>query len=46
MTLREAADGGADMAREKLGPFWESWAEENGPEYVEPLAAVRAAIGK
>ncbi|MCB1971687.1 MAG: TRAP transporter substrate-binding protein DctP [Geminicoccaceae bacterium] len=46
MTLVDAAEGDADMAREKLAPFWESWAEENGPEYVEALATVRAAIGK
>jgi TRAP-type C4-dicarboxylate transport system substrate-binding protein len=46
MTLVEAAEGDAAMANEKLAPFWESWAEENGPEYVEALATVRDAIGK
>jgi len=34
------------MAGEKLAPFWKAWAEENGPEYVDALATVRAAIGK
>ncbi|PWR01398.1 ABC transporter substrate-binding protein [Meridianimarinicoccus roseus] len=46
MTLVEAAGGEVDMAAEKLAPFWESWAEKNGPEYVEALATVRAAVGK
>ncbi|KGJ05454.1 TRAP-type C4-dicarboxylate transport system, substrate-binding protein [Paracoccus halophilus] len=46
MTITEAAAGDADAAREKLAPFWEAWASDNGPEYVEALAAVREAIGK
>lgn len=46
MTLADAAEGDADMARAKLAPFWESWAEENGPEYVDALKVVRDAIGK
>lgn len=46
MTLVEEAEGDADMARERLAPFWEEWAEQNGPEYVEALQTVRDAIGK
>ena len=46
MTLVDAAEGDAAIAREKLAPFWESWAEENGPAYAEALATVRAAISK
>ncbi|WP_425072123.1 TRAP transporter substrate-binding protein DctP [Sagittula sp. S175] len=46
MTLVDSAEGDVAMATEKLAPFWEAWAEENGPEYVEALATVRAAIGK
>jgi len=46
MTLVSMADGDAAMASAKLSPFWETWAEENGPKYVEALATVRAAIGK
>jgi len=46
MTLVSMADGDAAMASAKLSPFWETWAEENGPAYVEALATVRAAIGK
>lgn len=46
MTLVAAAEGDAAMARQKLAPFWEGWAKENGPEYEEALKVVRAAIGK
>ena len=46
MTLVSMADGDVAMASAKLSPFWETWAEENGPEYAEALATVRAAIGK
>ena len=46
MTLTEAADGDAAMAAEKLAPYWDAWAQENGADYVAALAAVREAIGK
>ena len=46
MTLVDAAEGDVDKASAQLAPYWESWAEENGPEYVEALAAVGQAIGK
>lgn len=46
MTIADAAASDAAIAREKLAPFWESWAKENGPEYEEALQVVRAAIGK
>ena len=46
MTIVDAAEGDADIARKKLAPFWEAWAKENGPEYEEALALVRGAIGK
>ena len=46
MTVVEPAADDAELARDKLAPFWESWAEENGPEYQQALARVRQAIGK
>lgn len=46
MTISDAAEGDAEAAREKLAPFWEAWAEDNGPEYVDALSRVRDAIGK
>jgi len=46
MKLVDVADGDLAMAREKLAPYWEAWAKENGPEYEEALKTVRAAIGK
>lgn len=46
MTLVSMADGDAAKAHDKLAPFWESWAKENGPEYEAALKTVRDAIGK
>ncbi|MBP1852763.1 TRAP transporter substrate-binding protein DctP [Rhizobium halophytocola] len=46
MKITPLKDGDLAMAREKLTPFWETWAKENGPQYEEALKAVRAAIGK
>ena len=46
MTITPMIEGETAAAREKLAPFWESWAKENGPEYEEALKLVRAAIGK
>lgn len=46
MTIIPPAEGDAAEAREKMAPYWESWAEANGDEYVEALALVRDAIGK
>lgn len=46
MKITELADGDLEMARQKLAPYWEAWAKENGPEYEEALKAIRIAIGK
>ncbi|MFN7090528.1 MAG: TRAP transporter substrate-binding protein DctP [Allorhizobium sp.] len=46
MTITASADGDASFARDKLAPFWETWANENGSEYEEALQVVRDAIGK
>ena len=32
-------------ATDRMKPFWDEWAKANGPEHVEALAKVRAAIG-
>jgi TRAP-type C4-dicarboxylate transport system substrate-binding protein len=38
----------ADSARavEAMKPYWDEWAKSRGPEVVEALAKVRAALGK
>jgi TRAP-type C4-dicarboxylate transport system substrate-binding protein len=46
MTIEQPAPGDAKTANEKMAPYWEVWAKENGPEYEEALALVRNAIGK
>ena len=46
MKIIQPAAGDAKAARQKLAPYWDQWAKDNGPEYVKALAAVRKAIGK
>ncbi|PRD42464.1 ABC transporter substrate-binding protein [Phyllobacterium phragmitis] len=46
MMIVGLADGDLATARQKLSPYWEAWAKENGPEYEEALKAIRTAIGK
>lgn len=46
MTITEADPGDAAKARDRMAPFWEAWAKENGPDYEDALARVRNAIGK
>lgn len=46
MTIVEAAEEDTPKAREALAPFWEEWAAQNGAEYEQALADVRAALGK
>ncbi|MCE7029613.1 TRAP transporter substrate-binding protein DctP [Jiella avicenniae] len=46
MTITEASAEDVAAATEKFSPFWEKWAEEAGPDHVEALKAVRAALGK
>ncbi|MCA0919260.1 TRAP transporter substrate-binding protein DctP [Pseudooceanicola nanhaiensis] len=46
MTITASNATEVAMATETLAPYWESWAEQNGPEYVEALKVVRDAIGK
>ena len=38
----------ADSARavEAMKPYWDDWAKSRGPEIVEALGKVRAALGK
>lgn len=46
MKIIELNDKDLALARQKLAPYWESWAKANGPEYEAALKSVRAAIGK
>lgn len=46
MQITEADPAEIEKARAALAPFWESWAEEAGPDHVAALHAVRAALGK
>lgn len=44
MTAASAAD--AAEGRKRLAPFWDEWARAKGPEAIEVLAKVRAAVGQ
>lgn len=46
MTLTDVTGGDTEIAREKLAPYWNTWAKENGPEYEVALKLVLEAIGK
>lgn len=43
MTPVKAAD--AAEGRKRLAPYWDEWAKSKGPDAVEVLAKVRAAVG-
>ena len=32
--------------KQKITPYWDEWAKNHGPEHIEALAKVRAAIGR
>lgn len=46
MTVVEATPDEVARAREALVPFWERWAEQQGPEYQRVLEEVMAAVGR
>lgn len=46
MKIIDAVAADAQAAEKAMVPVWSKWAEAKGPEAVEALAAVRAAIGK
>ncbi|MCF8482652.1 MAG: TRAP transporter substrate-binding protein DctP [Rhodospirillum sp.] len=46
MTITEVDQSELPAAREKMAAYWEEWAADKGPDYVEALATVRQALGK
>jgi TRAP-type C4-dicarboxylate transport system substrate-binding protein len=46
MTVTEARAEDVAAASKRMADFWDEWAKAKGPEHVEALAKVRAAIGK
>jgi TRAP-type C4-dicarboxylate transport system substrate-binding protein len=34
------------MAEKLIAPYWDEWAKSKGPEAVEALKKVRAALGR
>jgi TRAP-type transport system periplasmic protein len=45
-TFTQAAPGEITRAVDAMRPYWEEWAKARGPEIVEALGKVRAALGR
>jgi len=46
MTVTEPTAEQTAAAAKRMAPYWDEWAKERGPEAVEALKKVRAALGK
>ncbi|MBI3709179.1 MAG: TRAP transporter substrate-binding protein DctP [Proteobacteria bacterium] len=46
ISVTMASAGDVKTARDALVPYWEEWAKSRGPQFVEILGKIRAAIGK
>ena len=46
MTLTAATPDDIKLATEKLQPYWDEWAKAHGPEAIEVLGKIRAAVGR
>jgi TRAP-type transport system periplasmic protein len=46
MILTAATPEDIKLATEKLQPYWDEWAKAHGPEAIEVLGKIRAAVGR
>jgi len=46
MIITEATPEQVAAAAKRMAPYWDEWAKQRGPEAVEALQKVRAALGK
>lgn len=46
MIVTPASPDDIKLATEKLSPYWDEWAKAHGPEAIEVLAKIRAAVGR
>ncbi len=46
MTITREAKPDVDLAIRTVAPYWDEWAKSKGPEAVEALQKVRAALGR
>jgi TRAP-type C4-dicarboxylate transport system substrate-binding protein len=46
MTVTPASADDIKLATEKLRPYWDDWAKAHGPEAIEVLGKIRAAVGR
>lgn len=46
MVITAASPDDIKLATEKFRPYWDKWAKAHGPEAVEVLGKIRAAVGR
>ena len=46
MTITREVRQDVEPAMKLIAPFWDEWAKSKGPETVEALKKVRAALGR
>ena len=46
MVVTPASTDDIKLATEKLSSYWDEWAKAHGPEAIEVLAKIRAAVGR
>ena len=46
MITTPASPDDIKLATERLRPYWDEWAKAHGPEAVEVLGKIRAAVGR
>ena len=46
MVITPASPDDIKLATEKFRPYWDEWAKAHGPEAVEVLGKIRAAVGR
>jgi TRAP-type transport system periplasmic protein len=46
MIVTPASPDDVKQATDKLRPYWDEWAKAHGPEAIEVLAKIRAAVGR
>ena len=46
MKITEATAADMALGAKLMEPYWKTWADKQGPEAVEALGKIRAAIGR
>ena len=46
MTITRGSSADVEQGMKLIAPFWDDWAKSKGPDAVEALKKVRAALGR